>query len=134
MNNSAAHTALKNELLIAHGAQPGVRLFNNPVGEGWIGKPNRDSRPGTITLLAPRRVVFGLAPGSSDLIGLRSIVITADMIGKTVAQIVAPEVKTGTGRLHDDQPAFIRTINEMGGLAGVVRSPEDLAALLAQPI
>lgn len=134
MNNSAAHTALKAECLLAYGARPGVRLFNNPVGEGWIGKPVRGMHADRLTLLAPRRVVFGLAPGSSDIIGFRSVTITVDMIGKTIAQIVAPEVKTGTGRLHGSQSPFLDTVTEAGGLAGIIRSPDDLGALLARPL
>ena len=134
MNNSAAHTVLKADCLLAHGARPGVRLFNNPVGEGWIGKAAAGSRPGSITLISPRRVVFGLAPGSSDLIGLRSVVITPEMVGKTIAQFVAPEVKTGSGRLEEAQPAFIRTVQQHGGLAGIVRSVEDMGRLLEQPV
>lgn len=134
MNNSAAHTALKAECLLAHGARPGIRLFNNPVGEGWIGKPVRSAQIDRLTLIAPRRVVYGLCPGSTDIIGFRSLVITPDMVGKTVAQIVAPEVKTGRGTLHGSQSPFIDTINAAGGLAGVVRSTDDLGTLLASPL
>ncbi len=134
MNNSAAHTALKTECLLAYGAQPGVKLFNNPVGSGWMGKPVRLAQSGCVTLLAPRYVEFGLAPGSSDIIGLRAITITPDMVGKTIAQFVAPEIKTGRGKLHDDQPAFIATVNRLGGHAGIVRSVEDMGRFLTSPI
>lgn len=134
MNNSAAHTSLKAECLLAHGARPGIRLFNNPVGEGWIGKPVRSAQKDRLTLIAPRRIVYGLCPGSTDLVGFRSIVITADMIGKTIAQIVAPEVKTGQGQLQGSQSPFIETIRNAGGVAGVVRSTDDLGALLESPV
>lgn len=101
-----------------------TRLWNNPVGSAWIGK-EVDHTPFTITLVHPRRVIFGLAPGSSDLIGLRSVEITPDMVGQRVAIFCAVEVKSKTGRPTDEQSAFIKTVNYLGGRAGIARSEDE---------
>lgn len=124
-----AETALKARLLLAFGARPGVRLFNNPVGDGWQGKViAQDSA--TITLLHARRIVYGLAPNSSDIIGLRSVTVTSDMVGETLAVFVAPEVKTATGRVREGQTRFIAAVNAAGGRAGIVRCEADMADVL----
>ena len=116
-------------MLIAHGARPGIRLFNNPVGEAWQGHTVEHTGQ-TITLLRPRRVVYGLCPGSADIIGWKSVTITPDMVGTTIAQFIAPEVKTGTGRMRKGQPEFRAAVLRAGGLAGVVRSVDDLTDML----
>ena len=77
---------------------------------------------------------FGLCKGSADLIGYRTITITPDMVGTTVAVFLSIEVKTPNGRIRPEQQAWLETVQAAGGIAGVVRSVEDAQALLtAQP-
>jgi hypothetical protein len=92
-----------------------VRLFRNQVGMAF----GADGRS----------VQFGLCPGSSDLIGWRSIVITPGMVGTTIAQFAAVEVKSARGKPRDDQVAFIEAVRRAGGCAGVARSVEDTQAI-----
>lgn len=100
-----------------------TRLWRNNVGAAWQG---RAEHVGTVvTLYGPRRVEYGLCPGSSDLIGLRSVEITPDMVGQRVAIFCAVEVKSKTGRPTDEQSAFIKTVNYLGGRAGIARSEDD---------
>ena len=68
-------------------------------------------------------------PGGSDLIGYRPIKITADMVGTTIAQFIALEVKGVNGRVTDEQRHFVRVARESGALAGVVwvRPAQSLA-------
>ena len=74
-------------------------------------------------------VRYGLCPGSSDLIGFRTVVITPDMVGQRVAVFAAVEVKD-RGRATEQQQAFINLVQQAGGLAGVARSvPEALSIL-----
>ena len=74
-------------------------------------------------------VRYGLCPGSSDLIGYRTVVITPDMVGQRVALFCAVEVKD-RGRPTEQQVAFINLVQQAGGLAGVARSvPEALSIL-----
>jgi hypothetical protein len=75
-------------------------------------------------------VRYGVAhPGGSDLIGLRSVTVTPDMVGQRLAQFVAIEVKTPEGRLTPDQERFLAFVRDAGGIALVARSEADLSAL-----
>ncbi len=76
---------------------------------------------------------FGLCKGSSDLIGLRSLEITPDLVGQRLAQFVAQEVKTAQGVLSSEQRAFLRLVQELGGVAAVCRSVEEAEQLLGTP-
>jgi hypothetical protein len=110
-----------------------TRLFRNNTGEAWqglaIALPGGD-----ILLKKPRRVNFGLCPGSSDLIGWKSVTITPNMIGKRVAVFVAPEAKMRGKKPTDIQAAFIRTVVEAGGIAGVFTSVDEARELLESKI
>lgn len=93
-----------------------VRLFRNNTGTLY----DRQGRP----------VQFGLAKGSADLIGWRTITITPDMVGQTVAVFTSLEVKTPTGRVSPEQRQWLEAVQAAGGVAGVVRSVEEAEALL----
>lgn len=73
---------------------------------------------------------YGLCRGSSDLIGIRPTVITQAHVGKTVGIFTALEVKTPSGKATPEQINFINAISRLGGIAGIVRSPDDAVALL----
>jgi len=77
-----------------------------------------------------RFVRFGLCKGSSDLIGLRSLEITPEMVGQRVAQFVALEVKTASGVVSSEQRAFVQLVQQLGGVAAVCRSIEQAQAVL----
>lgn len=85
----------------------GWRVFRNNVGQ----------------LLDARGVPvrYGLCPGSSDLIGWRELVITPEMVGQTVAQFVAVEVKTPTGKATPQQMQFLDAVERAGGVAVIAR-------------
>jgi hypothetical protein len=89
---------------------------------------------GTLRDQHGRPVQFGLARGSADLIGYRSITITPEMVGQQVAVFASIEVKTPTGRIRPEQQQWLETVQAAGGIAGVARSVEDAQVLLtAQP-
>jgi len=77
-----------------------------------------------------RPVSFGLAKGSSDLIGWKTVTVTEDMIGQQVAVFTSIEVKSPTGRLRPEQQQWIDAVQAAGGIAGVARSVEDAQQLL----
>jgi len=111
-------------------SKQGTTFFRNETGNFWAGKViHRDAN--TVTLSNPSHVACGLCTGSSDLIGLVPVTITADMVGRTLAVFAAIEVKTATGRVSAEQTAFINHVNAQGGLAGVARSPADAVELLS---
>ena len=76
-----------------------------------------------------RPVQFGLAKGSSDLIGWTTRTITPEMVGQRIAVFTSIEVKTATGRLRPEQRQWLDAVQAAGGIAGVARSVEDAARL-----
>lgn len=105
---------VQNRIRLALGSGA-ARLFRNNTGA------LRDA--------AGRLVRYGLCPGSSDLIGWKTITITPDMVGQQLAQFVAIEVKD-RGRATPEQVRFIEAVQNAGGLAGVARSVDDAQAIL----
>src|SRR3990167_1538414 len=85
----------------------GVRLFRNNVG--------------ALKDKSGRWVQFGLCPGSSDLVGWRTITVTPAMVGKKVAIFCAIEVKGKGSKTHpkrlEEQKRFIEPVSMSGGLA-----------------
>ena len=93
-----------------------VRLWRNNVGA------LRDERG--------RLVTYGLCKGSSDLIGLRQVVIGPEHLGQTLAVFSALEVKTTRGRIREEQEKFLQLVQQLGGRAGVVRCMDDALQIL----
>ena len=110
-------TNLQQEIRLAVGQIPNLRLFRNQVGQ----------LPHPIT---NRYVQFGLAKGSSDLIGFKTVKITEDMVGTNIAQFISLEVKTNTGRISKIQQNWLTLIKNSGGISGVVRSIDDAIKIL----
>lgn len=105
---------VQNDIRLALGAGP-ARLWRNNTG--------------ALKDATGRLVRYGLCPGSSDLIGLRQVTITPDMVGQTMGVFVAIEVKD-QGRLTEQQRAFLAMVQQAGGLAGVARSVDDARTIL----
>jgi len=112
-----AETEIQQRIRLALGTTPHLRLFRNQVGQ------LPDPRTG-------RPVQFGLARGSSDLIGWRTVTVTPDMVGTRLAVFTSIEVKTSTGRLTPQQHAWLGTVRNAGGIAGVARSVRDAEEIL----
>ena len=86
---------------------------------------------GTLRDQHGRPVQFGLAKGSADLIGWRTVTITPEMVGTQVAVFTSIEVKTPTGRLQPEQQQWMEAVQAAGGIAGVARSVEDACIVLS---
>ena len=126
---------IQQQILLAHGSGS-VRLWRNNVGTGWAGQATKVTggnlravsqalRPGDVVIRQGRPLHAGLCVGSSDLIGYRQV--------DGIAQFVALEVKSATGRATKEQVQFLDHIQAAGGLAGIARSVEDAAAILQLP-
>lgn len=102
---------LLHDLRLELGQLPGVVVWRNNVGVARY--------PGRVA------VPYGLCRGASDIIGLRSVVITPEYVGTTLAQFVAVEVKTATGTLTREQKLFLALVDQRGGLAVCARSAEE---------
>ncbi len=113
-----AETTLQQQIRLAVGTRPDTRLFRNQVGS------LPDPRTG-------RLVTFGLARGSADLIGWRTITVTPDMVGRRLAVFCSIEIKTATGRIRPEQQAWLGVVQGAGGIAGVARSVADAELALS---
>jgi hypothetical protein len=111
------------------GAMRNVRIFRNNVGVGFVGTP-RDESGGIVTLVNYRRIRFGLFPGSSDLIGWKTVTVTSDMVGKKVAIFLSIEAKAPGKKPNADQKNWITQVNECGGIAGAVDCVADAENLI----
>lgn len=103
------------------GQLPDLRMFRNQVGQ------LPDLRTG-------RPVQFGLAKGSSDLIGFKTIEVTSDMVGQKLAVFTSIEVKTAKGKLSPMQHNWLSCVNKAGGITGVARSVQDAIQIISNPI
>ena len=91
-----------------------TRLFRNNVGFD-----------------ATNKVKYGLAPGSSDLIGWKTITITPQHVGRKIAVFTAIEVKKPGGRISPKQQRFCDFVDQCGGLSGICYSIEEAQELLS---
>lgn len=134
----ARDTALLNDILLRC-SKGAVRLFRNSVGRGWCGRETKFQNaqtvtvfPGDVLIRNARPLHAGLATGSADLIGLQSVTITPDMIGRTLAVFVSLEAKQGAGRLSREQKDWGEMVRQMGGVSVVVRCVEDAESRLKE--
>jgi hypothetical protein len=95
---------------------PGRRLFRNNVGFAWQSNETRKMPGGALLLLKPRPIHFGLHEGSHDIIGIQPVVITPEMVGRTIGQFVSVEVKVGRGKQTQQQQRWGEMVALCGGL------------------
>jgi hypothetical protein len=119
--------AIQNAVLLA-ASHAGFTLWRNNTGQTWAGEATR-LKDGSVLIRNPRPLHVGLCKGSADLIGLRPVVVTAEMLGQTLAQFTAIEVKTPQGKLSEPQARFLAFIESSGGLALVARSARDIEGI-----
>lgn len=85
-------------------------------GAGHLAHPNKD-KPGE-WIISERFLRFGF-PGMSDILGQLKD-----------GRLLAVEAKRRSGRLSDDQEAFLATVQKWGGVAVVARDAAELATVL----
>lgn len=105
---ATSESQLLADVMKALGCEPDFRIFRNNVGLARY-----DSGA---------KVRYGLANGSSDLIGFLA----------PLGRVVSLELKTATGRVRPEQDAWLRMVRAMGGFASIVRSVDDAHAALAR--
>ncbi len=96
-------------------------MFRNAVGFGVTASPKKihQKKDGSFVVEKGALVRFGLLTGSADYIGWKPLVITPDMVGKTVAVFQSIEVKTLRDRLSAEQRKWNRAVARDGGIAQV---------------
>lgn len=128
MNHESA--LLKRFLLWS--TRQGWRLGRNSKGGAWAGKMLREypssTRAGAgriVEIFNARFLHFGLLfskdGGESDLIGWRPLRITSEMVGQTIAQFAACEVKTENVATTKEQINFLAQVRKAGGFSTIVR-------------
>ena len=114
---SNSETKIQQEIRLALGQRSDLRLFRNETGK--LPDPRTD-----------QWVQFGLAKGSSDLIGFKTVKITPEMIGQEIAQFVSLEIKTERGKLSTMQQNWLQKVKSSGGIVGVARTVKDALNIL----
>ena len=111
----------------------GVILFRLNTGKAWVGsgKPQQLS-DGSVVIPGARPIALGFSlmnrdpvVGAADLIGWRSITVTPDMVGTTVAVFTSVECKATDGRPTQDQRRWRDSIIAAGGIALVANNPAE---------
>lgn len=70
-------------------------------------------------------------PGGSDIVSITPVVITPEMVGKTLGVYTATECKSENGKLTEPQERFRDHVLACGGIYIVARSTEDIERELA---
>lgn len=125
---------LLNDLQIQF-SKVGRRLFRNNVGIGWAGNATRFDRitqvfvaPGDVLIKNARPLHSGLCKGSADLIGFSPMRIK----GKLYAIFTALEIKVGRTPTTPEQISFINMVKQNGGIAGIVRTPDEAESVIRE--
>lgn len=126
-------TNLVRKIMLALGKDPKVRIFRNNVGSGYIGASKKFSHPQTVNVKSGDVLIqnarffdAGLCVGSSDLIGLKAVKITPEMIGTEIACFVAIEVKLPSGRVQQNQINFLEMVKKLGGKGIICRDEKNI--------
>lgn len=96
-------TEIQQQIRLALGREPDLVLWRNNTG---VAKHDG------------RKVRYGLALGSSDLVGILA------------GRFVALEVKRPKGRASDEQKLFVELVRAKGGFAAFVRSVDEARAAI----
>jgi len=111
-------TRIQNRILLAL-SEAGCTVWRNETAGAWVGKQiHRDGDQ--VTLTNAHMMTFGLAVGSSDIIGIHN----------ATGRFLAIEVKTPKGRPTKEQLRFIEAVRAAGGIAGIARSVEEALDLI----
>lgn len=109
-----------------HTIQTNIRLRMSELRRGFMLR----YQVGTFLTMNGDPVKIGEV-GVSDLIGVTGYVVKPEDVGRTIGVFTAMEVKTATGRVRDEQSGFVARVLKLGGIAGIVRSPEDAEKLIS---
>lgn len=109
----------QNPALLEVGARPDVLVWRQQVGV-FRAMDN------------PQRIVHVGVPGMADAGMIVAVTISPEMVGKTVGIAVQPEFKTRTGRQRVAQENWQRAVEQRGGVYQLVRSADEMAALVAR--
>lgn len=118
---------IQKQILIELSKQ-GTVAFRINAGSFWAGEilSNKDN----MLLMKNPRKVQGAPEGTSDIIGVTSVMVTPQMVGSRVGVFTAIEVKKPGQKPKINQENFIAKMRDMGAIAGVARSSEDALKII----
>jgi hypothetical protein len=123
---SKKHEEIVEQIILDWSREKRGRLFKNHQGTAWIGKPLNTNKKNAIVLEYPKKITFGLTPGSSDLIGFEFVDGSNDIYENIVPIICSIEVKTkASPKITDDQKDWLNYITKIGGRAYLAEENED---------
>jgi ribosomal protein S19 len=101
-------------VLLRYRQDKGVILWRNNVGvlRNKTGRPVRFG-------LANESKAMNARYKSADLIGIRRVTITPDMVGQTIGVFMSVEIKATNGKAKPAQLAWRQLIIDFGGMATV---------------
>jgi len=105
----ASEKNIQNELII-NLSRHGLLVWRNHVG---VFRAYDD----------PKRIVKVGIPGQPDIMAIKAITITPDMVGKTIGIACQIEVKTPTGRQSQQQKYWQEAVEQRGGVYVLARDP-----------
>ena len=130
---NSQETNLVRKIMLELGKNPKIRIFRNNVGKCWIGASKRfthsqtvNVKSGDVLIQNARFFDAGLCVGSSDLIGLKAVKITPEMVGTELAVFVAIEVKLPNGKVQDNQINFLEMVKKLGGNGIICRDEKNI--------
>jgi hypothetical protein len=128
----------------------GCTVFRNNVGQAWTGNAKKITKNdvyycerGDVIIKNARVFHGGLAKGSSDIIGWKTVEVTPEMVGKKLAVFMAVEVKKDERHAlsaaisktqhHQQQQRFVNAVKFNGGISGFAGSEEQAAEIVKTP-
>lgn len=108
--------------------------FKHDCGKGYQGKLERVKTSGPIYLEAGETILrnasqfkYGLGVGFGDTIGWSEIVVTPDLVGKTIAIFTSIEIKTKNDKPDRDQIINYFNVRLSGGIAKFIHCNIELS-------
>lgn len=126
---SKSHAELVNDIRL-NCSDENTKLFLNSTGKAYpitaiqvVLKENPELKP----LFSQLPIItYGLAVGGHDIIGIRKIKITPDMVGQEIGVFCGIEVKTEKDKLRQEQKNFDNMTKSMGCFSGTAREPNHI--------
>jgi hypothetical protein len=132
MHDNTAHVIEQSAVRKRGGKQPEGKV--NEANQQWARIRNGvlyRNRRGMLPLPNGGMLPFGVGPpGSGDLIGYLRVLITPEMVGRTLPIYAEIESKTDSGRLAEHQIKRIEELRDAQAIAGCARSADDCEEIL----
>jgi hypothetical protein len=108
-------------------------VFRNDNGMAYVGGVKmiveRDGnvfmRKGWTVIMNPRKIHYGLQPGSGDFVGWTPLIVTTSMVGQKIAVFTSIETKTVHDYMKQEQQDWLNAVREAGGIAEVWQDTHD---------